>query len=283
MKTSITTPSNQLITVESMSFSGGERHIQLNDLPVDQPEQLKVKVIINSSDDVMDLLLINNALENHYGEPVLLNLEIPYMPYARQDRVCAEGQAFSLQLMSQLLKTMNIGYLVTWDCHSQVGIDLTGALNVSATEIIKTSEILVSILQAPDSVLVCPDKGALMRCKDLQQELDINEMVISEKRRDPSTGQITHTEVLVDDLTGKTAVITDDICDGGYTFIKIAEQLKEKNAEKVILYVTHGIFSKGLEVFDGLIDQVFTTSSFSQRENDKLTVINYQHNFNQEA
>lgn len=282
MNISITTLSGELITYESMLFSGGERHIQLIDLPIDIPKGLKVKATINRSDDLIDLLLINNALENHYGEAVLLNLEIPYMPYARQDRVCAAGQAFSLQLIPQLLNTIKVGHLVTWDCHSQVGIDLTGAFNVSATDIIKTSKTLVSMLQQPNSVLVCPDKGALVRCNDLKKQLEISEMVICEKRRDPSTGKITHTDVMVDDLTGKTAIITDDICDGGYTFIKIAEQLKQKNAEKVVLYVTHGIFSKGFEVFEGLVDQIFTTDSFPQQKNDQLTVIAYQHNFNQQ-
>ena len=132
----------------------------------------------------------------------------------------------------------------------------------------------------PESVLVCPDKGALSRCADLQQQLDIRQMVNCEKRRDPATGKITHTDVLVDDLTGKTAVITDDICDGGYTFIKIAEQLKVKNVERVVLYVTHGIFSKGLGVFDGLIDSIFTTNSFLNKQAGQLTVIDYEHNFN---
>ncbi len=280
MTISIKTTSSEIIKYEAISFPGGERHIQLHDLPADLPKSLKVAAVINSSNDLMDLLLINNALSNHYGEPILLNIEIPYMPYARQDRVCATGQAFSLQLMAELLRTLKIGYLVTWDCHSQVGIDLTGAFNVSATEIIKTSEELVSILTHSESVLVCPDKGALSRCEDLQQQLDIKQMVNCEKRRDPTTGQITHTDVLVDDLTGKTAVIIDDICDGGYTFIKIAEQLKAKNVERVVLYVTHGIFSKGIEVFDGLIDSVFTTNSFPNKQSDQLTVIDYEHNFN---
>ncbi len=280
MTISITTTSSEIIKYEAMTFSGGERHVQLFNLPADLPKSLKVKVVINGSDDLMDLLLINNALSNHYGEPILLNIEIPYMPYARQDRVCATGQAFSLQLMAQLLLTLKIGYLVTWDCHSQIGVDLTGAFNVSATDIIKTSKELVSILKHPESVLVCPDKGALSRCEDLQQQLDIKQMVNCEKRRDPATGQITHTDVLVDDLTGKTAVITDDICDGGYTFIKIAEQLKTKNVERVVLYVTHGIFSKSLKVFDGLIDSIFTTNSFPNKQSDQLTVIDYEHNFN---
>jgi len=271
------------IEYEALSFSGGERHIQLKNLPAEQPQKFIVKAIINSSDDLMDLLLINNALANHYKMEPLFNLEIPYMPYARQDRVCATGQAFSMELMAQLLNQLNIEELITWDCHSQVGLDLTGANNVPSTSIIQASKELVELLQAKDSVLICPDKGALTRCEELQETLNITEMVRCEKRRDPATGMITKTDVLVGDLSGKTAIITDDICDGGFTFIKIAEQLKEKNVDKVVLYVTHGIFSKGIEVFDGLIDTVYTTNSFPNNQktnNNQLTIIDYEHNFN---
>jgi ribose-phosphate pyrophosphokinase len=101
-------------------------------------------------------------------------------------------------------------------------------------------------------------------------------MIQSKKVREPSTGKITRTVVLANDLSGKTAIITDDICDGGYTFIKIAEQLKEKNVEKIILYVTHGIFSKGLSVFEGLIDEIYTTESFKQTANKKLHIIPFR-------
>ncbi len=275
MKISIRANANEAIGLNAIGFSGGERHVQLSDLPRAIPKKVFIKAAINSSDDLLDLLLIDNALENHYGQQLALSLEIPYLPYARQDRVCAQGQAFSLQLMARLLNSLNIAELATWDCHSQVGVDLTGASNVPATEIIKSSHELVAHLQSPDSVLICPDKGALARCTELQQALNIKEMVRCEKRRDPTTGQITHTDVLIDDLTGKTAIISDDICDGGYTFIKIAEQLRVKNVERVILYVTHGIFSKGLSVFDGLIDQIYTTNSFPREASDRLKVIDY--------
>jgi ribose-phosphate pyrophosphokinase len=42
------------------------------------------------------------------------------------------------------------------------------------------------------------------------------------------------------------------------------------------LYVTHGIFSKGLAVFDGLVDQVFTSNSLPQAKSNKLNIINFQ-------
>lgn len=280
MSITITTNLNDTIQLETLGFSGGERHVQLSNLPIDMPMFVSIKAALNSTDDLLDLLLIDNALENHYGQQVKLRLEIPYLPYARQDRVCADGQAFSLQLMAKLMKNLNTEELVVWDCHSKVGLELTGAKNVSSTDIIKSDVQLSQLLRSSQTVLICPDKGALQRCTELKEELNIPNMVICEKQRNPTTGKITHTEVLTDDLTGKTAIITDDICDGGFTFIKIAEQLKAKNAEKVILYVTHGIFSKGLNVFEGLIDEVYTTTSFAHKPSEKLHIIDYTYNAN---
>ncbi len=281
MNITIETVAGDPISIKTMGFSGGERHVQLTDLPAGDIAAFTIKARVQNANDLMDLLLVDNAIKSHYGASVDVNLELPYLPYARQDRVCAEGQAFSLQLMASLLNGMRLKQLVTWDCHSQIGIELTGASNVEPTEIIKNSNDLLAILQAEDSVLICPDKGALKRCTQLKHDLAIEHMVLCEKRRDPATGKITHTDVLVDNLSGKTAVITDDICDGGYTFIKIAEQLKQKQVNKIVLFVTHGIFSKGLAVFDGLVDRIFTTNSFPQEESHLVKVIDFTYDFKQ--
>jgi len=261
------------IALSTKSFSGGERHLQLHNLPRKLQGTLNVLAYLTSSDDIMDLLLLQNALNYHYHKEIQLNLELPYLPYARQDRVCAVGQAFSMELFAQLLKNLSIQSLLTWDCHSAVGLRLTAAQNYQMADIIKHSEDLTALLKQHNSVVICPDKGAVNRCQSLVDSLDLKPMVVCEKIRDPATGRITHTRVVADDLSQKTAIITDDICDGGYTFIKIAEQLKQKNAQKVILYVTHAIFSKGLEVFTGLIDEIYTTQSFKHKPNKKVRVI----------
>ena len=61
------------------------------------------------------------------------------------------------------------------------------------------------------------------------------------------------------DIQNKTILIIDDICDGGMTFKLTAERLKELGAKEVHLYVTHGIFSKGLETLrESGIDRIFT-------------------------
>lgn len=263
------------IDVNLLTFSGGEWHVQLEKLPDVKPRQLDIRADIHSSDDLMALLLVHNALQNHYGEHLIINLEIPYFPYARQDRVCAIGQAFSLQVIAKMIKDLKLNSLVIWDAHSPVTQELTGAINIPQEEIIESSDKLVRHLQAENTVLVCPDKGAKNKCQAVKDKFSVDEIIFSAKVRNPESGVIIDTQLESGDLSGKTAVIIDDICDGGRTFIEIAKKLKEKNVERVILYVTHGIFSKGLEVFEGLIDEIYTSNSFPQKENLKLNVIDF--------
>ena len=241
MNITIQTNALQEIKIETKSFSGGERHVQLHNLPDARPKHVDVQCIINSSDGLMDLLLLQNALNHHYQSVVTMNLEIPYLPYARQDRVCAKGQAFSLEVMANLLKTLNIGQLTVWDCHSPVGLALANARNIEAIEIIEHHKELVELLQHKDSVLICPDNGALNRCTELSYHFNMQQMVLCEKIRDPETGKIIHTQVNTDDLTGKTAIFTDDICDGGSTFIRIAETIKniKRSQNHIVCYPRH--------------------------------------------
>lgn len=263
------------IVVNLIRFSGGELHVQLENLPDAMPKVFEIRADIQSSDDLITLLLVHNALQNHYKKSCLINLEIPYFPYARQDRVCAKGQAFSLQVISKMVNDLKVNLLTVWDAHSPATQELTGAINVPQEEIIAVSDKLLGYLQDKNTVLVCPDKGALSKCQAIKDKFSVNDLIFSEKLRNPETGEIIETKLIASDLKGKTAVIADDICDGGRTFIEIAKQLKKRKVGRVILYITHGIFSKGLEVFDDLIDEIYTSNSFPQEENIKLNVIDF--------
>ena len=65
-------------------------------------------------------------------------------------------------------------------------------------------------------------------------------------------------------------MMVDDICDGGGTFCWTASELKKYKPMSVALYVTHGIFSKGVDcLFDAGIHRVVTTDSFFNGELDK--------------
>ncbi len=269
------------LDVTFLQFSGGERHVQLGTL--ENIKKVIIRAELRSSNDILDLLLTTDAL-NHKLDAPELYIEVPYLPYARQDRVCAPGQSFSLNVLAKMLGQIeNVKEWTVWDCHSRVGIELTGAANIPAQDIIKTSHELSRLIMDLNSIIICPDKGAVDRTNAIvaafEKDFQPDPVVYCEKVRDPATGQITHTDVKIESLEGRTAIITDDICDGGYTFIKVAEQLKAKGAKEVVLFVTHGIFSKGLDVFNGLIDHVFTTDSFEHETDERLSVIPFNTNF----
>ena len=286
---------NNIVTFESKQFSGGERHVQF---PAELLNTLNghvfIQAHIQNSQDLMDYLLIENVLINQGLE---IYLEIPYFPYARQDRVCAVGQAFSLDIMTKMLNLnteklpQQRKKLTVWDAHSVVtekrlheNTNFVEIENIAPSEIILQSAELKTILIADNTVLICPDAGAQPRTQHTAEAINSIatqpiEIVYCEKKRDPITGKIMNSHVNATDLTAKTAVICDDICDGGATFIGIAEELKKLNCEHVVLYVTHGIFSKGLGIFDGKVDRIFTTNSLPQFENEKLTVIDFKSNF----
>jgi ribose-phosphate pyrophosphokinase len=273
MTISIQTKTNKKLGVAFLQFPGGERHVQLeNTEDFSQIQSVLIRAYINSSNDLMDYLLLENALLKMKPD-LNIDLELPYLPYARQDRACSLGQAFSLEVMAALLRINKKRSITVWDCHSMVGTNLTGAINLTPEKIILRSSELMNEFKNPNLVLICPDKGAFKRCETIAQAFGVKEIVHCEKIRNSSTGKITGTSVSAKDLSGKTAIITDDICDGGMTFIGIAKALKELHCSEVVLYVTHGIFSKGLTVFDGLIDRIYTSDSFPQTIHAKLTVI----------
>jgi ribose-phosphate pyrophosphokinase len=272
------TLTNPCIKVNTFNFSAGEVHIQLEQLPKQQPKSIYLRAEIFNSDDLIALLLTHNALINHYQKPLNLHLEIPYFPYARQDRVCAVSQAFSLEVIAKLINDLTPTSLTVWDAHSPITQALTQAMYIPQHDIIMQSLPLLAYIQQQNAVLVCPDKGARDKCLEVKNKFSIKHMIEAKKTRDANTGMITDTQLVCDDLSGKTAIIIDDICDGGRTFIEIAKRLKQKRVERVILYVTHGIFSKGLDVFNGLIDEIFTTNSLTQTQDKRVHVIKYDSN-----
>lgn len=276
------------IPFSTLGFSGGERHVQLklSDIP-EIDNVINIRARISSSDQLMDVLLLQDALLQEFGEYITYNLELPYLPYSRQDRVCSPGQSFALKVFSDMLRFPHSRKIATWDCHSYAGIIHTNAINVKPADIISKSDELCDILKGPKLALVCPDKGAVDRTHSISKYFGGLPVVYCEKVRDPATGTLSGAKVLnseILNLEGTTLVITDDICDGGWTFINLAQELRKMKPAKIILYVTHGIFSKGIDVFSGLIDEIYTSTSFPAPSIincgvDKFTQIDYKYQF----
>lgn len=219
-------------------------------------------VRLQSSVDVMTLIMTVDALRRFDKTPI--RLFMPYVPYARQDRVCVPGESFSLKVFAGLINSLGFESVTTLDPHSSVTEAVFDRLTVvSQRDIIHKWDELSNRLRQPDVVLVSPDAGSNKKVSDLASYLGHSHFIRADKLRDLGTGAIKETIVYADDLSGSTVAICDDLIDGGRTFIELAKVLKSKGAKTIILYTTHGILSKGAApLFNGGIDEVFATNSF---------------------
>ena len=253
------------LSFETLTFNGGEEHIRfLSDLTeYDEDNEFRITARLKSSKDIMQLLLVTDALRRGV-RPKVLTCFIPYMPYARQDRVCNDGESLSVAVMAQLINSCKFDRVDILDPHS----DVVGALinNISITD--QTTLLRPIALKSKDHgyTIVSPDAGATKKAMGVARAFN-SPIVEASKVRETKSGNIIATEVH-GDVTGQDCLIVDDICDGGRTFIELAKKLKVRGAKSVALFATHGIFSKGLNVLKAYIDQVYTTNSFCDLESD---------------
>lgn len=255
------------IRFEQLKFSGGEMHIKLNNrVDYKQVEKVIITHRVNSMDDFMMIMLAKNALYNK-GIRVF-DLIMPYMPYARQDRVCAPGDAFSLKVFSMMLNTARFNNIHVLDAHSNITSKMISYGDYYNHSNYKYVLQAVQKLDLEDLYLISPDKGAEAKARNLYYKINgegeyFNDLLYCEKTRDPITGKLYGFDVGSWDLKGVPCLIVDDICDGGGTFLGLAEELKKQGAGDLYLFVTHGIFSKDLKSLGNIFKHIYTTNSIN--------------------
>lgn len=260
-------PGKREIQFQSFTFSGGEPHIKINpDFDVSEPVTITHR--INSFNDFGLLLLAIDALKRM--DVKLINVFIPYFPAARQDRVMISGEPLSVKVYADILNSLKLNKVTVFDAHSEV----TPAL-LDNCEVIPNHTFIAEVLKkiGKEVKLISPDGGALKKIYKVSEYLGGVEVVECSKSRDVKTGKLSGFKVYNDDLEGMDCLIVDDICDGGGTFVGLAEELKKKNAGKLYLAVSHGIFNKGFDVFQKDFEKIFTTNSFREFDNEMVEVV----------
>lgn len=185
---------------------------------------------------------------------VKVSLEMPYLPYGRQDKEVDNNSTFALSVFALLLNTIGFSKVVIHDPHSRRALDLIW----SSTAVYPIKQVEEASHDARSDVLCFPDKGAVDKYASMYTFLPY---VYGNKIRN-SLGAIQSLE-LVGDVYNKNVLICDDICDAGGTFIKMAKLLKDAGASRVDLFVSHGLFTKGTKVLrDAGIEFIYTKEGY---------------------
>lgn len=272
--------------VEAFTFNGGERHVKLSNYLYSNFTTdrflVDVRAILTSSNDIIDLLLVGDTLKRINCE--IYELDIPYLPYARQDRVCSDCEPLSLAVIANLINSLGARCVTINDPHSDVAKALINNLNVIDRNscidntVLWYREFEDLLTDNPNLVLLSPDAGAEKETYKIAKELDCP-IIFGRKHRDTRTGEITGTTIDYNgvDLDGKDLLVVDDICDGGRTFVEIAKVLQKDLPNMVslypkyrynslTLYVTHGIFANGKEELLKYYDNVYALNEFWNKD-----------------
>ena len=249
--------------INFMSFPGGERHARLpvDDILLAGPVSFwSIEARVYTPADIMDLMLVTDALRRVIPAGSILKLVMPYVPYARQDRVAVDGEPLSIAVFCNLINALAFDQVEIWDPHSDVTPALIKNVRIRPTRDLMFAAFgmkgAASLLR--ECAFVAPDAGARKRVSTLAKMFN-TEVVFADKKRDPVTGKLSGAQVQ-GDVPAKPLLVVDDICDGGGTFIELARVLREKTDQPLYLYVTHGLFTKGLQPLKAAYAGVFSAN-----------------------
>ena len=237
-------------------------------------DEVRVIARIRSSDDLIELVQLLSAIES-VAEFAAVEVVLPYLPYGRADRRFVPGDCFGVEAFGNILAATGISNVRTLDVHSRVSrIKVPNLVNVRPDPLIrKAIEQFATTCNVTELNVLFPDEGARARYSDLVHAAPFgnNLQAITcnfehaTKRRDPATGALSGFRV--PKLKGGIpTIIIDDLCDGGGTFVGLADEMPCKHYRG--LYVTHGIFSKGTNVLTQKFYRVYTTNSFRDYKDD---------------
>ncbi|WP_427902640.1 ribose-phosphate pyrophosphokinase [Metamycoplasma alkalescens] len=244
--------------INKVIFADGERML----FPNETVRNKTVFIINNTSkpvnDNLMDLLIFIDSLKRANAKRVICVMT--YYGYARQDRMANPRQPITARLVADLLETAGADKLITLDLHNA---SIQGFFNIPVDDL--RGQFIFSKefrLRNDKFVIVSPDHGGAVRARQLSELLKTEEQIaiIDKRRTAPNVSEIMG---VLGDVKNKNVIIYDDIIDTGGTIVHAAEILKEQGANKIIIAATHGLFSKGFEMFEEskIIDEVIITNS----------------------
>ena len=237
----LNSPHKKEMKLEKINYSKfpcGEINIKFPDIV---QKEINFVVFLFSSDDIMALFLIVDAVRRKHK--FVSEIEIAYLPYGRQDKIFNDGEPLSLRVFYILLNTLEC-HIKIISPHSNLYLD---KLNNYSIEYVIPRNILSEY-----NGIIIPDLGASSMFK--MTDLTNKEVVQIIKNRNLTTGKIKNIKAIGWFKNSSHAIIVDDICDGGATFIKIAKLFPDM---KIDLFVTHGIFSKGLDVLKPHLNHIY--------------------------
>lgn len=291
---------------DSLAFTGYQRDSYILNAKVPRFGSGEAKGVINQSVRGTDLYILvdvaNYSLtyslcghenhmspDDHYqdlkriiaavgGKARRITVIMPFLYESRQSKRTTR-ESLDCALALQEMVNMGVDNIITFDAHDarvQNAIPLHGFETVQPSyQFIKGLLTNVKGLTIDNNhmMVISPDEGGTSRAIYIANVLGLD-MGMFYKRRDYTqivNGQnpIVAHEFLGSSVEGKDMIIYDDMISSGESVLEVAAALKKRNAKRIFIFASFGLFTSGLECFDkfyedGIIDRVLTTNLIYQ-------------------
>jgi ribose-phosphate pyrophosphokinase len=219
-------------------FSDGECAIELledvrgKDVFIIQP------TCAPTNNNLMELILMADAMRR--ASAARVTAVVPYFGYARQDRRPRSARVpISARVVANMMARSGIDRVLTVDLHAE---QIQGFFDIPVDNVFGSPVLLDEITSQnyDNPLVVSPDVGGVVRARAVAKQLNTDLAIIDKRREKANESQVMH---IIGDVTDRTCILVDDMCDTAGTLCKAADALKANGAKRVVAYATHPVLS----------------------------------------
>ena len=232
----------ELGEVELSTFPNGETYVRYDE----SIRGADVFLVQTGSDpvdrNVMELAFMVQAAK--LASAKRITAVIPLYPYARQDRKAKPREPISARLVADMLQLAGADRILTMDLHAgqiqgffTIPVDHMTALPLFSRhfrDLGLTGEGVVS---------VSPDTGRAKQAERFAEMIESEFAIMHKTRPAHDIAKVTQ---IAGRVSGKKAIIGDDVIMTGETMLANVRALEEHGATEVWLFATHGVFCNGI-------------------------------------
>ena len=231
------------------TFSDGEIRVEISDNVRGDDVYVVQPTCSPVNHNLMELCLMLDALKRASASRV--TAVVPYFGYARQDRKVVPRVPISAKMVADFMGVAGVDRVLTVDLHAG---QIQGFFD-SPVDNLYAAQVLVNYLKqlGDNLVVVSPDAGGTERARSYAKKLGAGLAIVDKRRDAPNKA---HAMNIIGDVTGKVAVVMDDMIDTAGTICAAGNILAENGAQEVIACATHPVLSG--PAVDRLKDSAFS-------------------------
>ncbi|MGV3081516.1 ribose-phosphate diphosphokinase [Streptococcus dysgalactiae] len=226
--------------ISSRQFSDGEIMINIEETVRGDDLYIIQSTSFPVNDNLWELLIMIDACKRASANTV--NIVLPYFGYSRQDRVAKSREPITAKLVANMLTKAGIDRVVTLDLHA---VQVQGFFDIPVDNLFTVPLFAEHYSQlglaGADTVVVSPKNSGIKRARSLAEYLD-SPIAIIDYAQDDSEREEGY---VIGDVSGKKAILIDDILNTGKTFAEAAKILERAGVTDIYAVASHGLFAGG--------------------------------------